>query len=315
MSAIFSRITCFLFVLILEQSFLAASTRVPEAEIKSIQLEEGLHLLIAEGGNITVSTGKDGVILFDYQYTRLTKNIRAAIEEIQDSPIRFTINTHWPGYQTDGNDNPGQDRSVFVEDYNAQKRVTVSNFKEFISHATPVFAGFDQPMITFSENLELGFNGMAIKTIYFPYANKDGGSVVFFKSANVVHMGSLYFNVEGFPYIDSVAVGSVEEIIRAVNQILAEIDDDTRIIPGQGPLSNKTELVAYVEKLKIVSGRYKALIDEGKNFDEIIAANPTGDLDPPGILEGLDSPMAFLTILWGDLGKKEILPQAKHKIP
>ncbi|MFZ8925260.1 MAG: hypothetical protein ACO3CU_00640, partial [Candidatus Nanopelagicales bacterium] len=48
---------------------------------------------------------------------------------------------------------------------------------------------------------------------------------------------------------------------------LARADDDTRIIPGHGPLSDRAGLLAYREMLSVVSGRIGELVGEGKSLD------------------------------------------------
>jgi glyoxylase-like metal-dependent hydrolase (beta-lactamase superfamily II) len=72
----------------------------------------GFALLAGAGGNMAVSTGRDGVFLVDDQFAPLTEKITAAIREIQDAPVRFVINTHWHGDHTGGNENPGEAGAV-----------------------------------------------------------------------------------------------------------------------------------------------------------------------------------------------------------
>ena len=77
-------------------------------EIETVDLGEGLAMLIGAGGNIGVSTGPDGVLLIDDQYAPLTDKIRSAVAALSPSPIRFLVNTHWHGDHTGGNENLGR---------------------------------------------------------------------------------------------------------------------------------------------------------------------------------------------------------------
>ena len=72
-------------------------------EIETVDLGEGLAMLIGAGGNIGVSAGSDGVLLIDDQYAPLTDKIRSAVAALSPSPIRFLVNTHWHGDHTGGN--------------------------------------------------------------------------------------------------------------------------------------------------------------------------------------------------------------------
>lgn len=80
-----------------------AQPDLSKVEITSAKLAEGLHVLFGAGGNIGVSSGKDGVFLIDDQYAPMTAKIRAAVAQITDKPIRFVLNTHWHGDHTGGN--------------------------------------------------------------------------------------------------------------------------------------------------------------------------------------------------------------------
>ena len=82
-----------------------------------------------------------------------------------------------------------------------------------------------------------------------------------------------------FPFIDAGSGGSFEGVIAGVDEVLNRIDDNTKVIPGHGPLGNKADLKAYRDMLATVHARITKLIKEGKNIDEIVAAKPTADYD------------------------------------
>ena len=81
------------------------------------------------------------------------------------------------------------------------------------------------------------------------------------------------------PFIDAGSGGSLEGVIAGVDEVLGRIDDSTKVIPGHGPLGNKTDLKAYRDMLTTVQGRMTKLVKEGKTIDEIVAAKPTADYD------------------------------------
>ena len=61
--------------------------------------------------------------------------------------------------------------------------------------------------------------------------------------------------------------------------MLALANDETRIIPGHGPLSNRTELKAWRDMLASISTKIHRMVADGKKIDEIVAANPTAEYD------------------------------------
>jgi hypothetical protein len=82
-----------------------------------------------------------------------------------------------------------------------------------------------------------------------------------------------------YPFIDADSGGSVEGVIAACDQVLKVVSDRTRIIPGHGPLSNSAELKAYRDMLATVSGRVKALVQQGRTLEQIVAAGVSAEFD------------------------------------
>ena len=122
------------------------------------------------------------------------------------------------------------------------------------------------------------WNNETLEVVHSKSAHTDGDAVIYFKTANVVHVGDLFFNGI-YPFIDAGSGGSLEGVIAGADEVLGRIDDNTKVIPGHGPLGNKADLRAYRDMLATVQARMAKLINEGKNIDEIVAAKPTADLD------------------------------------
>jgi glyoxylase-like metal-dependent hydrolase (beta-lactamase superfamily II) len=91
-------------------------------------------------------------------------------------------------------------------------------------------------------------------------------------------MGDIYFNGL-YPYIDLDGGGSLQGMLAAVEFALRLTNEDTRIIPGHGPLANLNDLVAYRDFLVQARDKVQVLIDHGKSLDEAIAAKPTEQWD------------------------------------
>ena len=139
-------------------------------------------------------------------------------------------------------------------------------------------------------------NNETVEIIHKPNAHTDGDAVLFFKNANVIHTGDIYFN--GFyPFIDASSGGSIDGVINGATDIINKADDKTKIIPGHGNLSNKKELIEYRDTLIVLRDRMKALIKQGKTLDEVIAMMPNKDFDKK-LGGGFLSPENFLKILY-----------------
>ena len=66
-----------------------------KVEITTVDLGNKTHMLVGQGGNITVAVGTDGIIMVDSQYAPLHDKIKAAIPKISPLPIKYVISTHY----------------------------------------------------------------------------------------------------------------------------------------------------------------------------------------------------------------------------
>jgi hypothetical protein len=107
-----------------------------------------------------------------------------------------------------------------------------------------------------------------------------------------------------YPFIDLSAGGSINGMIRAVKNILLLCDQDTKVMPGHGHLSNKAELEEYLKMLVIVRDRIAREIKAGKPLDAVIASQPTSDLDPVWG-KGFMKPEPFVKIVYESLASEK----------
>ncbi len=82
-----------------------------------------------------------------------------------------------------------------------------------------------------------------------------------------------------YPFIDSASGGSIDGVIAAVEDVLSRTNDETRVIPGHGPLAGTAELRVYAEMLRTVRARIARMIDEGMNEEQVLSAKPTAEFD------------------------------------
>jgi glyoxylase-like metal-dependent hydrolase (beta-lactamase superfamily II) len=134
------------------------------------------------------------------------------------------------------------------------------------------------PVVTFDSDVTLHYNGEEIYVFHVDNAHTDGDSVVLFRNANVLHAGDTLFN--GFyPFIDSDSGGSIDGMIASADKVLGIVNEQTKIIPGHGPLATPRDLKAFRDMLATLRDKVAALIREGKTLEETVAAAPTKDLD------------------------------------
>jgi hypothetical protein len=92
--------------------------------------------------------------------------------------------------------------------------------------------------------------------------------------ANVPIVGDIFSN-HFYPIIDLASGGSMGGMIHSVEQILAQTDKKTKIVPGHGPVATHSDLKDYREMLVQVRQRIEVLVGAGKTMDEAVASAPT----------------------------------------
>ncbi len=242
-----------------------AQGRFDTVDIKTTHVAGSVYMLEGAGGNIGVSAGADGVLIIDSQFGPLTPKIEAAIAKLGKGKPRFLLNTHWHGDHTGGNENFGKYATIIAHE-NVRTRLAAKSAKV-------VKAGL--PVITFQQGVTVHFNGDTIKMVKLPPGHTDGDCIIFFKQANVIHMGDHFF-AGRFPYIDLGSGGSVRGYLTNVENTFANLPvtskPGVKIIPGHGTLGKKDDLEKFRDVIRASVDFVERAIRKGQSKEDIKAA-------------------------------------------
>jgi cyclase len=275
------------------RTLLAAQTQTPAPIVRVLEVRPNIHMLSGAGGNITVQTGKLGVLLGDTPPPGLAKSFLAQVASLSRAPIRYVINTSGDVEHAGGNaaiaatgaggggpNAPNRAIAVGTAQGMAilahQRALDRMNAASVPQEGLPT-STYDQPTKDFS------FNGEAI-IVYHAAAHTDGDSIVMFRGSDVVSAGDV-FAPDRYPMIDVKKGGSVQGTIEALNLILmltvpeAFQEGGTKVIPGHGRLCEEADVVEYRDMVWIVRDRVADLIKKGMTLAQIKAAKPTRDYD------------------------------------
>jgi cyclase len=244
-----------------------AQTDYSKVEIKATKISGNVYMLEGAGGNIGVSVGPDGILIVDDQFAPLADKIKAALKTLGEGKLKFILNTHWHGDHTGGNAQFGRDAPIIAHD-NVRKRLSTEQRSEIFKQTTPPSPKEALPVITFDQSLSVHFNGEEIKVIHYPHGHTDGDSVIFFTTSNVVHLGDDFF-AGRFPFVDLESGGSVQGLIKNIEEIIPKIPAGARLIPGHGPISGVEELKAYHRMLVETTALVQKQMAAKKPLDQI----------------------------------------------
>jgi glyoxylase-like metal-dependent hydrolase (beta-lactamase superfamily II) len=253
------------------------STDWKHVTIEKIQLAPHITFLHGSGGNVVVSTGPDGILMVDCEFTQMSGKLMTAIARLEPGPVRFLIDTHFHGDHTGGNADFAKTGTIVVAQENVLLRMSAPQHSYF-GNTVPPAPPEARPMITFGQSMKIRFNGEDVLLFHESPAHTDGDTVVYFPKSNVVHMGDLYINGL-YPIIDLSVGGTIDGYFPIIDRTLRMINDETKVIPGHGPVATKKELQAYRDMLEVIRNRVQKMLAEGKTLPQIQAAHPSQEYD------------------------------------
>jgi len=79
-------------------------------------------------------------------------------------------------------------------------------------------------------------------------AHTDGDTVIYIAPANIAVVGDIFSN-HVYPIIDLSSEESIDGLIHSLDQILVQTGEQTKIVPGYGPLATRADLHDYSDML------------------------------------------------------------------
>jgi glyoxylase-like metal-dependent hydrolase (beta-lactamase superfamily II) len=255
-----------------------------------------VSVLIGAGGNIAVLTGRDGKLLVDAGYAGSRVKIGDTLAAIDSSHIKHLINTHWHFDHTEGNEWMHSAGATIFAHENTRKHLSTPTRVKGWDFTFPPSPPGAIPTEVFTTERTLDFNRTQITLKHFAPAHTDGDVSVHFANADILHVGDTFWNGY-YPFIDYSTGGSIDGMIRATETTLAKVTDKMVIIPGHGPVADKSQLSFYCDLLVTVRDKVASLKKQGNSLDEVLAAKPTAAYDAKWG-GGFMSPMMFTRLVF-----------------
>jgi len=224
--------------------------RFKDVQVQDTKLDDNLYMLTGAGGNMGALLFDGKVLLIDSQYAELADKIKAKLTQLgATTGVTTLVNTHVHGDHVGGNSALATGVNIIAHQNVLSRLLQDDSFNR---------SGL--PNLTFSQQLKLTLGNETVRLDYMPPSHTDGDVVVWFEQANVVHFGDMLF--EGrFPFIDTSRGGSVKGYIENTRSLIAMLNEQTKVIPGHGQLTDKAGVQRSLDMMQatlaIVQG-YKA---------------------------------------------------------
>src|SRR5215469_13357621 len=215
--------------------------------------------LVAYGGNLTVYVTDKGVVLVDSKFDRNYDDVRAKIKSITNLPVKYLILTHNHGDHSGG--------AAKFEAEGAQVIISTRDRENLTK--TPNQTWF--PSLTYSGKAALFMGGKEIELRELR-GHTAGDTVVYFPAERVICAGDLVtLPWEDIPLIINYGDGgNWTDWSHSIDELL-KMDWDV-LVPGHGPAIDKQQLRDLQNRMVQVIDRFRTLLREGKNQQEISQA-------------------------------------------
>ncbi|MEO5976615.1 MAG: MBL fold metallo-hydrolase [Chryseolinea sp.] len=269
---------------------LFAQENFDSVKVTAQKLSDHVYMLKGAGGNIGILVGNDGTLMVDDQFAPLTNKINGVIKSIDPGEIRFLINTHIHGDHSGSNENFKRMGATVVAQDNVFKRMSSESVNSRTKEVTPPRDKDAWPVVTFPNSMTLHLNDETIELVYFGPAHTDGDLAVWFKGANIFHMGDMFVTY-GYPYIDYGSGGSVNGFIANLDKVIGLMNDQTKIIPGHGDICTINDVKTLRNKIADIRDQVAAALKKGKKPEEITGMGITDKYEAElgkGFIKGKD---------------------------
>lgn len=218
--------------------------------------------------NSTFIISRDGVVVFD---TRTSPGeAELVLKEIRkrtDLPILYSINSHYHGDHTFGNQ-VFNDSKVIIAHKNVRKLLISPAGKEhlefFKTFNLPGMEGvkITLPTVVFEKKLEVYPGEYHLQLMHLGPGHTNGDVIAYLKEIRTVFTGDLVFNKK-HPYMGD---GYVESWIHALDT-LENMDIET-VIPGHGKPGGKPLIIAMKHYLLELKTHVTKALEQGKTLKE-----------------------------------------------
>lgn len=237
-------------------------------QLSTEKINDNMTVIKNKGGNILVVNGNKSALVIDNGYDNQAAEVLPTINKIAKGlPIQYVVNTHWHGDHTGSNEELGKQAAIIAHD-NVRKRLSSPQSIPAFGMESKAYKPEGLPTLTYPESMHVHFSGDTLLLKHFANGHTDSDTIVFFKQANVVHMGDHMF-YPMFPFVDIDNGGNIKHYIANVKAAYQQLDDKTIVVPGHGPVSNKQDVKQYIMMLEGTVAEVEAMMAKNMSLADM----------------------------------------------
>jgi glyoxylase-like metal-dependent hydrolase (beta-lactamase superfamily II) len=253
------------------------------------RLADDLMIIRLPGeANVLAHTGAAGVLLVDGGSARAADAMMKAVASLPGSgPVHTLFNTHWHPEQTGLNERLGKAGTTIIAHENTRLWLASDVTWPWNGQRFKRLPKIAQPNKTFytTGKLDSGKErreGVPVDSPQYGYisdaAHTDGDLYVYFPQQNVLAVGDVVSN-QGWPVVDWPTGGWIGGIVGGLQRLQTLANEETRIVPGRGPVLALKDLKAQSDMYGTIYDRLTQLLNKGRGPSEAVAAQPTKEFD------------------------------------
>jgi len=256
----------------------AAAAQAVSGSTSVQRLADDLFVLQFPGeANLVLQTSANGVVLVDGGSAKAADPLMKMIGDLsRGGQVQTLFNTHWHPEQTGLNEALGKAGKTIISHENTRLWLSTDITWSWNGQQFKRLPKVAQPNKTFYTTGKLD---SGIRYGYIPdAAHTDGDMYVYFPTQNVLAVGDVLSN-QGWPVVDWQTGGWIGGIAGAMQRLQALANDQTRIVPGRGPVMSLADLKVQATMYATIYDRLTTLLNKGRGPSEAVAAKPTKEFD------------------------------------
>jgi glyoxylase-like metal-dependent hydrolase (beta-lactamase superfamily II) len=244
------------------------------------QLSANVALLSGVGGNVVALSAPDGLLVIDSGAPEHSGELMKALAALPGGRnIRTVFNTHWHWEHTGGNEALRKAGAQIIAHENTRLWLGTEVIEEWENRTYKARSPQALPTNTFYyKSNQLTFGDEPIEYGWLGQAHTDGDIYVYFRRQNLLMVGDV-LSVGRYPVLDYCTGGWIVGMRDATQKLLDLSNEQTRIVPGIGPLQTRADLKAEHDMLAAMQDKVWELMRKGMSASEILAAKASGDFD------------------------------------